>query len=80
MGTETSQKMFVSALLGKIRKHSTLAGVAQLVGRRPTNKRVAGLIPSQGTCLGCGPGTQWGVLERQPHTDVSLPFFFPSSH
>ena len=25
--------------------------------------------------MGCGPGPWWEVLERQPHTDVSLPFF-----
>ena len=33
-----------------------LAGVAQWIGCRPANKKVAGSIPSQGTCLGCGPG------------------------
>ena len=32
------------------------AGVAQWIEYRPLNKRVAGLVPSQGTCLGCGPG------------------------
>ena len=42
--------------------------------RWPANQRVASLIPSQGTCLGCGPGSLvWGV--RKPHTDVlSLSF------
>ena len=35
-----------------------LAGVAQWIEHWPTNLRVAGLIPSQGTCLGCGPGSQ----------------------
>ena len=35
-----------------------LAGVAQWTEHQPTNKRVSGLIPSQGTCLGCGPGPQ----------------------
>ena len=63
-------------------EHShTLAGVAQWIECRPANQRVAGLIPSQGTCLGCGPGPQLGVHERQPHIDVSLPLFllpFPS--
>ena len=33
-----------------------LAGVAQWSECRPVNQRVAGSIPSQGTCLGCGPG------------------------
>ena len=30
-----------------------LAGVAQWIEHRPANQRVAGLIPHQGTCLGC---------------------------
>ena len=58
-----------------------LAGVAQWIELWPANKKVAGWIPSQGTCLGCGPGPQKGVCERQPHIDVSLPLFllpFPS--
>ena len=45
------------------------------------NQRVAGLIPSQGTYLGCRPGPQWRPCERLPHIDVSLPLFllsFPS--
>ena len=36
------------------------------------NQRVTGLILSQGTCLGCGPGPWWGPRGRQPHIDVSL--------
>ena len=56
-----------------------LAGVAQWTECWPVNWRVAGLIPSQGTCLGCGP--QLGACRRQPmflsHTDVSLPLFHP---
>ena len=58
-----------------------LAGVVRWIEHRPENKMVAGSIPSQGTCLGCGPGPQWGAHERQPHIDVSLPLFlllFPS--
>ena len=35
-----------------------LAGVAQWIKCRPVNHRVAGLIPSQGTCLDCRPGPQ----------------------
>ena len=34
-----------------------LTGVAQLVGHRPAKQKVAGSIPSQGTCLGFGPVT-----------------------
>ena len=33
-----------------------LAGVVQWIEHWPVNQRVAGLILSQGTCLGCGPG------------------------
>ena len=63
---------------GKLRKHSNLsftlkhslayalAGVAQWVEHRSTNQKVAGLIPSQGTFLGCGTCPQLGVCERQP--------------
>ena len=57
---------------------AALVGVAQWIERQPANQRVTGSIPSQGTCLGCGPGPQWGVHERQPHIDVSLSFSFPS--
>ena len=35
-----------------------LAGVAQWIERWPVNQKVVGSIPSQGTCLGCGPGPQ----------------------
>ena len=58
-------------------KLSALAGVAQWIGYQRVNQRVTGSIPSQGTCLGCGPGPQWGAHERQPHIDVSLPLFLP---
>ena len=50
-----------------------MAGVAQGIECWSANQRVDSLIPGQGTCLGCGPGPQWGTRERQPHTDVSLP-------
>ena len=44
-----------------------LAGSAQWIERRPANLKVTGLIPSQGTCLGCEPGPhQEGAHERQP--------------
>ena len=35
-----------------------LAGVAQWIEHQPVNQRVTGLMPSQGTCLGCRPGPQ----------------------
>ena len=31
-----------------------MARVAQLVGHSPAKRKVAGSIPGQGTCLGCG--------------------------
>ena len=55
-----------------------LAGVAQCVEHRPVNQRVAGLIPSQGTCLGCGPGSQLREWERQPTHQYFSPFLSPS--
>ena len=60
-------------------KQVALAGVAQWIECQPVNQRVTGSIPGQGTCLGYGPGSQWGVHERQPHIDVSLPLFLPPS-
>ena len=39
-------------------KHFALAGVAQWIEHQPVNQRVTSSIPSQGTCLGCGPGPQ----------------------
>ena len=35
-----------------------VAGVAQCIECRPVNQRVTSSIPTQGTCLGCGPGPQ----------------------
>ena len=56
-----------------------LDGVTQWIEHRPANQRVAGSIPIQGTCLGCGPGPQEGALERH-HTlmSLSLSFSLPS--
>ena len=56
-----------------------LAGVAQWIECWPADQRVASSIPSQGTCLGCGPDPQRGAHERQAHIDVSLPLFLPPS-
>ena len=38
--------------------NAALAGVAQWIEHRLVNQRVAGLIPSLGTCLGCRPSLQ----------------------
>ena len=59
-----------------LKSNIALAGVAWWIERQPENQRVAGWIPSQGTCLGCRSGSQWEVLhERQPHINISLPPF-----
>ena len=56
-----------------------LPGIAHWLSGWPANQRVVGSIPSQGTCLDCGPGPQEGVCKRQPHIDVSLlSFSLPS--
>ena len=59
---------------------SALAGVAQWIESQPeNNQRVTGLIPSQVTCLGSGPGPQGWACEGQPHIDVSLSPSLPFS-
>ena len=48
--------------------HATLAGVAQWIECQPANQRVIGLIPRQGTCLGCRPGSLvQGAQEATTH-------------
>ena len=42
-----------------------LAGVAQWIECQLVNRKVISSIPGRGTCLGCGPGAQLGVCERQ---------------
>ena len=54
MGLDLIQRV-AESLLRKWRLEA-LAGVAQWIERGPVNQRIAGLIPSQGTCLGCRPG------------------------
>ena len=53
-----------------------LAGMAQWIERQPVNQKLAGSIPCQGTCLGCGPGPWLGVSRRQP-INASLPLSLP---
>ena len=55
-----------------------LAGVAQWIECQPVNQKVTGLIPGQGTCLGCGPGPPQGVHERQPIVSLTHRCFSPS--
>ena len=64
-----------------LKAERALAGVAQWIECRPVNPRVAGSIPSQGTCLDCWPGPWWGGCMRGNHTSMflSLSFYpFPS--
>ena len=49
-----------------------LAGVAQLVGAPCRNQRVAGVIPGQDTCLGCGPVPGPGPYDPQSGRKPSL--------
>ena len=78
---ETNSKAYhwVKNKQTKKKQYTALAGVAQWIEHQPENQRVAGSVPSQGTCPGCGPGPQEGVCERQPHIDVFLPLFLPPS-
>ena len=54
--------------MGNLKDHITLRslkkksqdGVAQWMECWPVNGKVSGLIPGQGTCLGCGSGPQMG--------------------
>ena len=41
-----------------------LAGVAQWTERRPANQRVAGSVPNQDTCLGCGARSPVGSVQE----------------
>ena len=44
-----------------------LAGVAQWIDCWTANQKVSSSIPSQGTCLGCGPGPCRGAPEATAH-------------
>ena len=57
--------------------YSALAGVSQWIECQPAQQRVNSSVPSQSTCLGCGPGPQCGAYKRHPNIDVSLPLFLP---
>ena len=55
------------------KKKIILAAVDQWIECWLVNQRVASLVPSEGTYLGCAPGPPWGACERQPSIDVFLP-------
>ena len=71
---------FLVIVLLKKKKIKPSPGWWLWVEHQPADQSVAGSIPSQGTCLGCGLGPWWGT-KRPPHidADVSLPLFLPSS-
>ena len=52
------QPLFYSLSFILKNKCFTLVGVTHWIECPPANERVTGSIPSQGTCLGCGPGPQ----------------------
>ena len=58
----------------------SLAGVASWVEGQHANQKVAGSIPGQGTCLGCGPGPWLGHVQEatdgcfSPSLSPSRPF------
>ena len=49
-----------------------LTGVAQLVGCCSAKQKVAGSIPSQGTCLGCGFRPSSGHIQEATEQSFSL--------
>ena len=73
--------LFCCYCLTSLKKYAPLplTGVAQWVGHHPTNQKVTGSIPSQGTLLGFRPGPRLGMCERQL-IDVFLihTCFYPS--
>ena len=62
---------------------SALTGVAEWIGHCSANQKVASSTPSQGTCLGCRPGSQLGACKRQlinvflAHKCFSASLFLP---
>ena len=61
---QDDSKMYMGTQRGKNKRNwlkkeqVALAGVAEWIGCRLVNQKVAGSVPSQGTCLSCRPGPQ----------------------
>ena len=51
-----------------------LTSVAQLVGYHPSKQKVVGLIPGQGTRLGCGFLPRRDAYETDPHFSLTPMF------
>ena len=75
---QTSPKVFglsnCEHICSKSHSMGALAGVTQWIEQWPASPRVTGSIPSQDTCLGCGPGPQLGVPDMLP-IHISLLLF-----
>ena len=50
--------------------------VAQWIEHQPVNQKVTSLIPTQGTCLGCGPGSLVGGVQEATDQCVSYTLMF----
>ena len=61
----------------KKKLYVSLAGAAQWIECQPANQKIAGSIPSQGTCLGGGPDPQLRVCETQPINEFLACQCFP---
>ena len=57
---------------------SALAGVARWVGHRPIHRKVAGLVPRQGTCLGRRFGPQLVGVQARGNRSMFLSPSLPS--
>ena len=53
---ESTQCRTAKLLCKHLHTQTALAAVAHWIECQPVNERVAGSIPTQGTCLGCRPG------------------------
>ena len=57
-------------------KNVALISVTQLVGYHPANRKVTGLITSQGICLGCRFSPQLGHIWKAANQCFSLTLMF----
>ena len=55
-----------------------LTGMVEMVGHRSAKQKVAGSIPGQGPCLGCGFGPRLGHIQEATDQYLSLTSMFLS--